>query len=307
MLVPYEDLTPPTNRGVSLKDGEAIIKVSQEATTVDWLTCTTFEARVGLSWFDIWMEIARKNALEFCKDWSWKGYQGKQTEGARWGEGPYGYIFIVSGYRAHPVWSKIDPTVSRLTRVDLAVTLKLEEAAPGLCKAHFQALDPDERQRKYAYIENSEGGETLYVGRKSSDHYGRVYDKGAEQGGAPGGTYRYEVVLKKPFATSLMKKLKVYSSTARGLELAMDHARTFLWHWFDNRGVTPVFDRGEKAGFLMETEYALSTPEKRLQWLSHQVSPTVRKLMASGKTEETLRALALEQFLDQQEVKQPDH
>jgi len=301
-----DDITPPTNRGVSLKNSQEIVQVSQEVTTIDWLTCTTQNERIGLDWFDIWLSIARENSLEFSKTWTWKGYEGSQTEGARWGRGQAGFILVVSGYRAHAVWPKIDPTVSRLTRVDLAVTLKLETAAPGLCKAHFQALDEEEQQRKYAYIENSDGGETLYVGRRSSDHYGRVYDKGAEQGGAPGGTYRYEVILKKPFATGLMKHLKILSGHPRGLELAMEHARTFIWDWFDAREVTPVFKRGERAKEILKTEYALSTPEKRLQWLSHQVAPTVQKLMASGRSAETIKALALEEFLQSQEVKQPE-
>jgi len=304
-------IPPTTNRGVktqkpSEKQGGPAI-----ATTIDWLTCTSQVERVGMGWFDIWYGLAQRNLLEFGKPWVWMGYEGSQTEGARWGRGPQGFIFVVSGFRANEVWQKLEPGFISVTRLDIATTMDVSpHSSEGLVKGHYDALPAELKTglRKYSLVQNLRGGQTLYVGSRQSNAFGRVYDKSAEQKQAPGLRFRYEVVLRKPLATPVVKQLHSLLSKPGGVADAMKHARVLVYDWFSGRAVNPHFQREmDDAGELvLETEIAETTLERKLKWLSRQVSPTVRKLLAAGRDHETLEALSLEAFLGAQDIDFPE-
>ncbi|MCI0561596.1 MAG: replication initiation factor domain-containing protein [Nitrososphaera sp.] len=296
---PTDDLHPPINKGVS----SLSVTTKSEQVSVDWLTCTTHNRSIGLQWFDIWRKIMEKNGAEFARSWSWKGYDGGSTEGARWGVGAAGWILIVSGNRAQEVWKNLRPAETRVTRLDLAVTIELEAREVGLARAHYNAIGDEERQRKYSFVENSKGGQTLYVGSRSSDHYGRMYDKGAEQKDAAGWRYRYEIVLKKPYATKMLKRLLEKSETKNGYIETMTDAKAFVWDWFDARQVTPVFLRSSADKIVLETDYTVTTEERTLQWIQRSVSPAIQKLLRGGRREDVINILRLEDFMD----KPPKH
>lgn len=292
MLRQNETLTPPTDRGVSLDGGRSVA-------SIDWLTVTTEQDRPGKAWADIFAGIAGENGHSFTKPWSFWGFTGWQTEHCRYGFRPMTreYILIVSGSPADRVWRKVCPSARTVTRLDLAVTVKMESVQPGLCAAYYAVLGAG-MQRKYSLITNNSGGETLYVGSRHSSQFGRVYDKGAQLGQAPGELYRYEAVIKKSLTPSLLNALLVGPGDGSDEKGLLKHKiRSFVWDWFDNREVTPVFARGEQGKLELSVEFTASTTDRKLNWLSHAVSPTIRKLMAEGRSKDVIEALSLEALM----------
>lgn len=75
------------------------------------------------------------------------------------------------------------PNRIKWTRLDLAVDLIEEVSVPVLRALALHSMnDGAIRKRKWSEIVNSEGGNTFYIGSRSSDLFGRLYDKGAQQG-----------------------------------------------------------------------------------------------------------------------------
>lgn len=267
---------PTTDRGVSSK-----IAVKSAVASVDWLTVTTGVKRIGIAWSDTFTRCALANGHSFTKHWSFAGYEGWQTQGCRYGkrESDQDYILIVSGYRADEIWLDACPTARSITRLDLAVTIVLGNQTVGLPSAHYNALEKS-GSRNYSLIVNHRGGETLYVGSRASDHYGRCYDKGSERGVGPGFCFRYEVVLKKPYTPSLMEVLLTRPSTTN--ETIYRTIQAFVWDWFDFRQVTPIFERSSTDAAVISREYSATTKDRKLRWLEKSVSPTVKKLISEG-------------------------
>jgi len=298
------NLPPKSDRGVN-----TVLEAKTEKTgyrgalfsSVDWLTVTTQKPSAGAAWARIFARIARENGEPFTQPWSFWGYEGWQTEHCRYGirKEAQEYILIVSSYPADEVWLEVCPTARSITRIDLAVTISLDALTPGVPEAHYEALDSNTKKgaRKYSLIKNTGGGQTLYVGSRHSDQFGRVYDKGAERGGVAGRVYRYEVVLRKDSAPELVKRLLVASCIAKDKSLLARKIRSFSWDWFDNREVTPLFQRGTESAIETGSRVRFTTIDRKLTWLSQSVSPTVRKLIAAGKTKEVLDALCLEAFM----------
>lgn len=288
---------PTTDRGVMPIEFQAKSSYS----SVDWLTITTDKKPIGMVWSDIFVGIAANNGHEFTKTWSFWGFNGWQTDHCRYGHRPTTdeYILIVSSSPADDVWLQVCPTARSITRIDLAVTTELERPKPGLPYHYYLArhIPGQPTKTKYSLIQNSDGGQTLYIGSRKSEQFGRVYDKSAERKEKPGSLYRYEVVLRKDIAPNLVKSL-LAASMVRGNKQGLSTRITgFVWDWFDARYVTPVFDRGNGDRTNVLVEASFTTAERKLQWLNRSVSPTVRKLMAEGKTEEVMRALSLEAFI----------
>jgi DNA relaxase NicK len=134
-------------------------------------------------------------------------------------------------------------------------------------------------------IVNGEGGSTAYVGARSSEQYGRVYDKGIEQKVSPAGTWwRWEVELKGTAAwngANLLNKSDDYSV----LICAM------VAGWFRSR-TSHSYTYSEVSGTLVGASEPTSI-EKKLQWLARGVRPTVEDLVARVGEERVRFALGL--------------
>jgi len=285
-------LHPVTNRGVS--------SVKQDSgLQIDWITATTQDKRIELGWFDLWLKIAQAaGGMAYTKPWKFWGYEGASCDGSRWGKSDRGCIFICIGHTAHKMWQQIAPVAHKVTRLDLAVTVALQDKFEHLPALYYKSV-PKMQQRKYSLTENSWGGTTLYIGSRSSEEYGRIYDKGAQQGKQPGWIYRYELEMKAPKTSRWVRQtmtIMADPSNNDALNLALERSRGYLWQWFNNRDVPPIFDSAPTPLVLQE-EYSPSTPERKLTWLRTTIKPTVKKLIKAGYLKETIEALDLEEFV----------
>lgn len=304
------DQPPATDRGVKFvedtrKSGKEVVRPGLVAAglkepeyelvaceSIDWLTATTNKEDIGHTWmkrYDQLQKLNRTHELEIGhKKWQQLGYRGYSTVGMRVGfSEKAGWIVILSGSVANQLWRLFVPK-AKITRVDLAVTVKLGVAMEDVSRAYYRHLGGNgQLVPKRALIQNSDGGQTFYLGSRKSQSFGRVYDKGREQKSSPAGfKWRYEVEYKKPKSQAMAHSLEAVSEKDQGAIL-----RT-VYEWFDYRGVTPLF-RSNGVGLQADVEARVTTVDKKIAWLRSQVRPTVQYLLSCGRREDTVDALGL--------------
>jgi hypothetical protein len=159
--------------------------------------------------------------------------------------------------------------------------------------------DPDKchcKKRRFTFIENTAGGQTLYVGSRASDQFGRLYDKGCESEenlcAPPGIIWRYEVEFKSYRAKKLAIQL---AETARREETDVsEDIGTFVSQWFIGRNITPIWvGASDDMDWTCEIEAQITDDDASLRWLSIQVRPTVERLLDRKRADEVFDALGI--------------
>ena len=258
---------------------------------------------VGVDYFTITCQLSNaeqvwKQAKRIAQDldgalkqrqWRFFGYQGFVYSAGSSGHFAYGdsgselqgAIVQASGEMAQRYVTTFFMDVARWSRIDLTVDCELKTPEPTLCLGYYDWIIANTgKSRRYSLIQSNLGGQTLYVGSRASEEFGRVYDKGAESGGGfpLGALWRYEVELKgdaaKSAASSLMSHTLRQSSTTHAIAVT-------VFDWFDRRNVPPRFSRRLSDGLDLKA-VATNRGSDRLVWLRKQVSPTVRDMLASG-------------------------
>lgn len=273
--------------GLDDPGGELIVSPA-----VDWLTATTTKSDIGHTWmkrYDDMRKANQKSQMEVGhKKWQALGYKGWATRGMRVGfSEKNGWICILSGEAAGQLWELFIPS-AKVTRIDLAVTVRLGVAMENVAKLYYDFLDvPNKAIPKRALIRNSAGGQTFYLGSRTSESFGRVYDKGVEEKSSePGFRWRYEVEYKKPRSDAISRALGAAREKNSHSIISTVH------NWFTARGAFPLFRSGG-AGLQTETETRIRTPEKKILWLRSQVRPTVQYLLSVGRGNDAIEALGL--------------
>jgi hypothetical protein len=132
---------------------------------------------------------------------------------------------------------------------------------------------------------NSDGGSTVYVGARSSEAFGRVYDKGRESGTLPAGLwFRWELEAKQRTARAVVDR--VLSSPSEGAGMVGLVTRWFL----DRLGEGPPAD---SAPAIYNGKRETPTDTRLLHWLAVGVRPTVAKLVSTLGERRVLTALGL--------------
>ncbi len=224
---------------------------------------------------------------ETMQPFRFKGFHGHALKHMKWGVRGSECIVMLSGGSASRMWGEIAPLRGRATRVDLAVTCVLSEPLLNLAKDAYEAeLAPGGVKR--TLYQSMSGGQTCYVGARSSQFFGRMYDKSAQQGLEEGRIWRYEVEIKKPAAEAVVSYLLE-------TELPYQWVAWYVYHWFASRGVEPIFTATD-AESAIEIKADVTTPERQLNWIRTQVRPTVQKLIIGGFDREVREALNLPEY-----------
>src|SRR3972149_4504132 len=261
---------------------------------VDWLTVTVKDQENRAP---LYYECARiKDRLisigERYRPWSFKGYAGYMVAGLRWGTRLDSDIAMLSGADAHQNWYVTGEWATNCSRIDLAVTVELQSVFPSLLRLYNDCLQRvNGRGVKYggSVIYDSDGGCTLYVQRRSSHAFGRIYDKGIESGleNQPGKLWRYEVEFHKPLAKTILSQILsnkyVPPGTHWNEEVAQSVAST-VYTWYLARNIPPVFSLVENRALSLEVEARVVSDGGALDWLTTQVRPTVGRRGGGGKT-----------------------
>ncbi len=217
---------------------------SQLSASIDWITVTSRSDEVGHGWQQTYQED-KKRAVENKemigeKPWTLMSYKGLGFPGSiRVGFSEMlGWIVVASSSSA-TMWKQLVGPDRRVTRIDLAITQCLGFDIPSVPKRYYDTLTAEDlAARNYALIQNSKMGQTLYVGSRKSEKFGRLYDKGVEEKSAPAGLkYRWEVEYKKPTSGEVAKALDAVRSREAETITGM------VFDFFQTRGISPLFGR----------------------------------------------------------------
>jgi len=290
---------PGTNRGVkkSVKVVKAHRLVGKQSSTIDWLTVTTTKMVSGYGWYSYF----RDNAAGKVSSTNFFGFDCVRDEdglvvGQRQSDGRY--IAILQGSRAAEAWQTMYSKTCNVSRVDLACDVWLDESLDVVGKLARKVLNPKyETIFSFRHIAGKAGGEgrpstgeTLYCGSRSSDAYGRVYDKGKQTKTAEAGRwFRYEVEYKDNAARQIVEVANKQDSEQLGAWV-----NTQVYAWFVSRGIKPVFGKLTAVKeFRVRAFIRRTTDDKKVAWLRSQVKPTVEYLFEMGLGERAIDALGL--------------
>lgn len=251
-------------------------ETSQYTAGVDWLTGTATESpaigylRVTME--SIFTDLRQQGTLS--RSWSHLGgYQGLAMDGVHYGEGPQGAIAVISGSDAMVYWARVIDIV-KPTRIDLQVTALLPKPM-HLASLYYDSLEPN-KTRQFTLLTGTAGGATLYVGVRSSLQFGRLYDKGVEEGTyRPGWLWRYEVECKGRAATATKRLLQCGASSLGAL------IADIVWRWYDDRGCPPIWPLGA-CEVVLTTDAKVSDRDRTLRWLARSIRPCLNRLQQAG-------------------------
>jgi len=267
------------------------------SSTLDWLTVTTTtrNGRYALQSIFERYKTSEGHPTRFY------GFDCLRDEaGLTWGtrSNDGRGILIAPGETATKVFGRLKPVPVKVTRIDLATDVWLEQPRDQVKQSSRVPLSRGYDGRvKATFITGTGGrargrkGNTLYLGSRQSNQYGRFYDKGLQQKTAPPGKWlRYEVEYKGQGALDIAKAARELLPAQFG-----EWVMCTVYDWWLDRAVVPIFRPGtDTPGTRVRSQYKQTTPEKKLAWLSSQVRPTVKYLFEQGMRNETLAALGLE-------------
>src|SRR3972149_9442592 len=279
------------------------IVIDTVTSSVDYLTITVSNSDKSVL---LMQEAQRlKVDLEECgwkvRKWGMQGYGGYSIAGLRWGMRTDGCIMMLSGQDAAINWVPALALAQNVTRLDLAVTVALAGPITDVAKRAYALMltDPHgcpSKKRKDSYVENSAGGQTVYIGSRASDQFGRLYDKGCESAkdacAPPGLLWRYEVEFKAYRAKKLAYQMGITARQA--LPSVSEEIAKLVHTWFLARGIRPLYTTQDHLGeWVLGMEARVTDDDCSLNWLTLQVRPTVDRLQARGRSEGGFKALGI--------------
>ena len=245
---------------------------------------------VGVDWLS--MSCNRPAAMARLQDWSYERFGELLRDGwdARpvFDHGRSGYsigsvavltgrtdvLVQLSGEAASRDWRTVAIEATGCGRIDLQATVRPASGAGSLAVSGYRSAQGSSASRGRrpvaTLITTSKGADTLYLGRKISDQFARLYDKGSESGSAEyEGCWRYEVVHRRRYATATLQAL-LATPEERSLVSRVVH------DYFSSRGVPPRFDATGPAACVTPPR-AVPDDGRWRSWYRRSVRPSAAK------------------------------
>lgn len=262
---------------------------------MDWLTITTKDQARSAEWKMAFDACASKEQARGFK-WSEQrllGYVGEGCGHLFWGKRTDGAMMRLTSGAAQEFGWLFSPEACHVTRIDLQVTAELEYALPAFLPKAYEHVRArpvaNGRPPVYTLLQNTLGGSTLYIGSRSSMRYGRVYDKGQEDGTAvPGKRIRWELEVKDVLADQACAMLAHSADEGRSI-------LGLVGSFFTERGVPVLWSvPSHEERFVVPR----ITPDDAgsLKWLRGPVAGTVERLMHTVGARQTLAAIFSKAF-----------
>jgi len=256
------------------------------STSVDFLTVTTKTGQTSASMLQ-WLVrrlTSRDQLFTQADRWRFMGFVGNQRDQVRYGIRGDEAMVMCHGGASAELWRELAGLCDNCTRIDLQVTVELPARNKEVASVAYERV-LDRGKTKGSLISSSDGGYTCYVGSRHSRFFGRLYDKGAQQGQEPGWIWRYEVEVKKPASKELLARLANITRAER--EMA-----AFVYGWFTEHGIIPQF---VPANGYTAIQVGRSEPsdDKSLLWLAKSVKPVLARLISNGRMVEAYEAMGL--------------
>lgn len=261
------------------------------STGIDWLTASARRSERWKELRELGYQIVESEAAlgNDTRRLHAQGYVGWSSGGASYGVRGDGAFLQMRSDVARERWHEAMPFASNVSRIDVQHTLELEPADPIFVKRQFQRAQKARAKRgrsaALCLIDGLERGRTLNIGRRTSDRYGRVYDKGLESKCAPAGKLiRFEL------------EVKGKQSMPLAIRLADDHQNALAYYatcagYFRSHAV----EHGSMKIKRLESARvgATSNNDRRRVYMSAVVHSMLLRLAACGRMEDALGALGL--------------
>lgn len=184
----------------------------------------------------------------------------------------------------------LDGTSGRVSRCDLAVTVLFQSPLPPIREWPIQH-DIARRADVTLVVPGGEEGGTLYVGRRGSQAFGRVYDKGAELGTIPPCLFwRWEVEYKREAAQTVAGACWTHADS----QVRAEYICHQVADWFKTREIlTPPWHREQLGYPVVRYSSRIRSDQTTLSWLRRQVRPAVMRLHEHGHEDAVMRSLGV--------------
>lgn len=258
---------------------------------VDWITATRPVGEGGYVFEQVQDELIeeQKVARRDIRRATLRDYTGWRGEHLFVGMREQDMLIAASADVAARHFASIARAARNVSRLDLQASVWTHGEQPALARMAYQRLkrSPGQRgrPRSFTLIRTHPQGETLNVGKRQSDSYGRLYDwSSAHKQGQPSTIWRYEVEYKRQVALS-------HSHTLLAADNPGASTASLVHQWFRKRGVHPTWtDQGDR----FSNGYSLTEPARdTLAWFRSSVSKTIQKAIDRHGLDEVLLALGL--------------
>lgn len=259
---------------------------------VDWLTATACERDTCIGMADMGASLVRSETSKGydLRPWRMAGFEGWKAGACQFGRRNDEVIMRLSDYLAHREWRNLYAVANNTSRVDVECTSRSACSAAkrvrGFAAEGYKHATG--RQAKYhvTYICGNDGSATCYLGRRSSERYGRIYTKGVESGlDQWANTVRFELELKDRAAKQAIAFLALHDGPD------VPYAAV-LQPFFRGRGISCRFPVA-----CSSYEYDSSRTSdraRRLEWVKKCLGPFSRELVESGDGPTLLDCLGLD-------------
>jgi len=224
--------------------------------------------------------------------WNASGYEGFKVGHLQYGERYDGCLLRLGASVAHSHWQRAFALARKCTRIDLQVTFRSVEEPGVVIHRHYKELLKHNRKFKkapaVAMLLAHDGSRTVYSGRRSSDVFGRIYDKHKESGLKEfQNCVRYEVEFKGRRAQAMAHRL--ITSSNPQLETVGHVCRMYSNRGCSLRRLTNAF-RGCTSIDALTCPVLPNDVDRKLQWLRVAIRPTVA-LVAERRGIDTIQEL----------------
>lgn len=254
---------------------------------IDWITSTGQTTAARRRMYRLGSSLIRSERASGNEQrvWGMAGYEGIKCGSVQLGERHDSTIIRLSSGLAWEHWKKVYHAGEKFSRVDLQVTARMGRTPLSVISGcYHKALRHSKRCRRgpaVSILRSSNGTATVYLGKRQSMRFSRIYDKGRESGlDHYQGAVRFELETKGALC---LPTLRAIASHHRPLlecaSIVVDHFRA--------RGIS--LERFKSDHRALSAPRTRSDHVRRLAWLRRQVAPSVKMLVADGH-----RALILE-------------
>jgi len=227
------------------------------------------------------------------KGWGLSGFSGFKVGQLEMGRRNEEFMVRLMSECAQLHWKKIYLHADALTRLDLQISVDIGcDPQPYIWKFFHEANSWSKRSRrgpKNDVVLGSDGGATLYCGKRKSNLFGRAYARGPKSKRKEDqNVVRFEVQFNKRLALLVARDLAQAKS-------AGDFCRDRVVQFFRNRGVHVDIPFGSSETMVLPRRR--TDLHKRLLWLEQSVRKSCELLAARGELEATIRALGLDAYV----------
>lgn len=267
---------------------------------VDWLTVSAHGEDASDRLIDLAHGLAGEEKQKGNRERPFRlmGYEGTHIGAVEYGrrDNASGILRLI-GNVANEHMLKALSVADAVTRIDLATTWRAEPPDPMIGRNTYAMAEwfhqKHPRSAMPSRIQDAAGGETVYLGRRESEYFLRVYNKGAEciaTGDDQGAEryracWRYELEIKGALSQAVATLVADHPAPST-------YVQNYLYTYCEAHGVAPPFvaDGPQK---LLPGFRRRSDADSRIRHLARNVRPTVDWLRDQGELERALDALGL--------------